>query len=158
MHSNSLGRQESCMDVAALSLRRSLSCAGLVIALLSHSTLSHAAFPDARNPPPAGWQGPVFKLSQSYPRTLPSISNPPWLHFDFTDPNQAPQYMGAVVNYCMQGNTASGFADVSRNTVRKWYHAPWLHDGPAGREFIHGMTRERPSRAGELGPLQTSTD
>jgi hypothetical protein len=40
--------------------------------------------------------------------------------------------------------------------VRKWYHAPWLHAGPSGREFIHGLTRERPSRPGELGPTQTN--
>src|SRR3954471_5904223 len=147
------------MDDVALGLRTSFGWTALVAtALFAHSPLTHAAFPDARNPPPAGWQGPVFKLSQSFPRTLPGISNPPWLRFDFTDPTQAPQYMAAVLNYCMQGNTANNFADVSRNSVRKWYHAPWLHDGPAGREFIHGMTRERPSRAGELGPLQTSTD
>ncbi|MFL6577693.1 MAG: hypothetical protein ACJ8MR_13825 [Povalibacter sp.] len=147
------------MDDVALGLRTSFGWTALVAtALFAHSPLTHAAFPDARNPPPAGWQGPVFKLSQNYPRTLPGISNPPWLRFDFTDPTQAPHYMAAVLNYCMQGNTANNFADVSRNSVRKWYHAPWLHDGPAGREFIHGMTRERPSRAGELGPLQTSTD
>jgi hypothetical protein len=123
---------------------------------LLSTSISEAAFPDARNPPPVGWQGPVFKLSQNYPKSLPGISNPPWMRFDFTDPVQAPQYMNAVLNYCMQGNTANGFADVGRNTVRKWYHAPWLHDGAAGREFIHGMTRERPSRVGELGPLHTT--
>lgn len=117
---------------------------------------SHAVFPDAHNLPPVGWTGPVFKLSQNYPTSLPSISNPPWMQFDFTNPTQAPQYMNAVLNYCMQGNTANNFADVSKNTVRKWYHAPWLHVGGAGREFIHGMTRERPSRVAELGPLQTS--
>jgi hypothetical protein len=118
--------------------------------------IARGAFPDAHNPPPAGWSGPVFKLSQAYPQSLPSISNPPWLQFDYTEPAQASQYLNAVLNYCMQGNTASNFADVSKNTVRKWYHAPWLHSGSAGREFIHGMTRERPSRVPELGPLQTS--
>lgn len=147
------------MDDVAFCLRRSCGYAGLLASLLlSFPALTHAAFPDARNPPPPGWQGPVFKLSQNYPRRLPTISSPPWMRFDFTDPAQAPQYMNAVLNYCLQGNTANNFADVGRNSVRKWYHAPWLHDGPAGREFIHGMTRERPSRAGELGPLQTSTN
>ena len=146
------------MDDFRSSLRRRLRWAGvLAITVLSHSTVTYGAFADARDPPPAGWQGPVFKLSQSYPRTLPSISDPPWLRFDFTEPAQAPQYMNAVLNYCLQGNTANNFADVGRNSVRKWYHAPWLHEGAAGREFIHGMTRERPSRPGELGPLHTST-
>jgi hypothetical protein len=117
---------------------------------------SEAAFPDARDPAPAGWQGPVFKLSQKYPRSLPRISNPPWMKFDFSDAQQAPQYLNAVLNYCLQGNTANHFADVSQNKVRKWYHAPWLHVGASGREFIHGLTRERPSRAGELGPLHVT--
>src|SRR5262249_12495473 len=31
-----------------------------------------AAFPDAHDPPPAGWNGPVFKLSQAYPQTAPA--------------------------------------------------------------------------------------
>jgi hypothetical protein len=56
----------------------------------------------------------------------------------------------------MEGNTADGFADVSANAVRKWYHAPWLHSTASGREFIHGMTKERPSAIGELGPAQTA--
>jgi hypothetical protein len=128
----------------------------LVAIAASAPLAAFAAFPDAHDAPPAGWTGAVFKLSQNYPRTLPGISKPPWLQFDFTQPAQAPSYMNAVLNYCMQGNTANNFADVSKNAVRKWYHAPWLHAGSAGREFIHGMTRERPSRVGELGPLQTS--
>lgn len=111
------------------------------------------------DPPPTGWTGPVFKLSQSYPATLPGLeplSKRRWRQFDFKNPAQAPQYLKAVLDYCLEGNTADNFADVSQNTVRKWYHAPWLHTTPRGREFIHGMTDERPSRAGELGPAQTN--
>jgi hypothetical protein len=130
-----------------------VTCALLALAM---TTPAYGAFPNARDLPPAGWTGPVFRLSQNYPRSLPSISNPPWLQFDFTNPQQAPRYMNAVLSYCMQGNTANNFADVSRNSVRKWYHAPWLHVGAAGREFVHGLTRERPSRPLELGPLQTT--
>jgi hypothetical protein len=44
---------------------------------------------------------------------------------------------------------------VQSNAVRKWYHAPWMHTGNAGREFVHGLTRERHSRPGELHPNQT---
>jgi len=40
--------------------------------------------------------------------------------------------------------------------VRTWYHAPWLHTGCFGREFVHGLTRERSSRSRELHPNQTS--
>jgi hypothetical protein len=137
-----------------IDLRKAARITSLLILALA-PPLACAAFPDARNPPPQGWTGPVFKLSQNYPQSLPGISNPPWLQFDFTNPTQAPQYLNAVLNYCLQGNTADNFADVSQNRVRKWYHAPWLHVGASGREFIHGMTRERPSRVGELGPAQT---
>jgi len=118
-----------------------------------------AAFPDAHDSPPAGWTGPVFKLSQQYPATLPDLepaTNRPWTQFDFTKPDDAPQYLRAVLNYCLEGNTANSFADVGANSVRPWYHAPWLHTTSSGREFIHGMTKERPSRPGELGAAQTS--
>jgi hypothetical protein len=117
-----------------------------------------ATFPDAHNPPPTGWTGPVFKLSQDYPTSLPPPEPPssrPWTQFDFKNPSQAQQYIQAVLAYCLEGNTASNFADVSENAVRTWYHAPWLHSGASGREFIHGMTKERSSRVGELGPAQT---
>lgn len=139
--------------------RNRLHCA-LVIASALAGTLwapyAAAVFPDARNPPPAGWTGPVFKLSQNYPQSLPSPGTRPWLSFDFRDPAQAPQYLQAVLNYCLQGNTANNFSDVSQNAVRKWYHAPWLHTGGSGREFIRGLTRERPSQPRELGPNQTA--
>ena len=118
-----------------------------------------AAFPDAHDPPPAGWTGPVFTLSQAYPVTRPTLeplSKRKWTQFDFKKPTEAPQYLQAVLDYCLEGNTANNFADVSANLVRKWYHAPWLHSTNSGREFIHGMTKERPSRPGELGPAQTA--
>jgi hypothetical protein len=131
---------------------------GLVIAAMCSVVLG-AAFPDAHNPPPQGWTGPVFKLSQAYPATLPNLeplSKRKWTQFDFKNPAQAPQYLQAVLDYCLEGNTANNFADVSANAIRKWYHAPWLHTTNSGREFIHGMTKERPSRVPELGPAQTA--
>jgi hypothetical protein len=110
------------------------------------------------DPPPTGWTGPVFKLSQNYPKTLPRLeplSKRRWRQFDFRKPVEAPKYLQAVLDYCLEGNTANNFADISQNAVRKWYHAPWLDTTPRGREFIHGMTDERPSRPLELGPAQT---
>jgi hypothetical protein len=117
-----------------------------------------AQFPDAHDPPPAGWTGPAFRLSQSYPATLPKLepaSKRCWAGFDFRDPAEAPNYLRAVLDYCFEGNSANTFADVGNNPVRKWYHTPWLHTGNGGREFIHGLTKERPSDPLELGPLQT---
>ena len=112
-----------------------------------------ANFPDARDEPPAGWTGPVFRLSQDYPATLPVLGDAPWLKLDFR--TQAVDYLNAVLGYALDGNTAVDFQGQD-NPVRKWYHAPWLHANPrSGREFIHGLTRERDSRPGELAPTQT---
>jgi hypothetical protein len=48
----------------------------LVGLAVSAGVVVEAAFPDAHNPPPAGWMGPVFKLSQSYPPRRSSGSTP----------------------------------------------------------------------------------
>jgi hypothetical protein len=61
----------------------------------------------------------------------------------------------------MEGNREVDWA-IQNNRVRAWYHTPWMHYGPNGREFMRGLTRERttPKPAepgkGELGPLQTT--
>jgi hypothetical protein len=110
-------------------------------------------FPDARDEPPAGWTGPVFRLSQNYPTTMPPVGPTPWLQLDFR--TQTMQYLKAVLAYDLEGNTAIDFRGQD-NVVRKWFHAPWLHADPrSGREFIHGLTLERQSRARELAPTQT---
>ncbi len=119
----------------------------------SHPSKAFGTFPDAHEMPISGWTGPVFKLSQTYPTVKPSSANLPWKSIDFK--TQSEQYGRAVLNYCLQGNTAIDF-DVANNTVRKWYHVPWMHWHDGGREFVHGMTRERTSRVGELAPTQTS--
>jgi hypothetical protein len=110
-------------------------------------------FPDARDEPPPGWTGPVFRLSQSYPTTMPALGDAPWLKFAFR--SQAVDYLKAVLSYTLEGNTAVDFQG-QNNPVRRWYHAPWLHANlRSGREFIHGLTRERDSRPGDLAPTQT---
>jgi hypothetical protein len=102
---------------------------------------------------PSGWMGPVFELSKDYPATLPTDPKP-WKSIDFK--TQPKAYIDAVLAYAREGNEAANWK-VQDNTIRKWYHAPGLlrkeTGGPtSGREFIHGLTRERPSRALELGP------
>jgi hypothetical protein len=122
-----------------------------------------ARFPSAHDEPPIGWSGPVFQLSQDYPDKLPPLEPAPWLHFDFR--TQSEQYLRAVLDYALEGNIEVDFRGQD-NQVRKWFHAPWLHADPMNegsdrpvraREFIHGLTRERSSRPGELAPTQTET-
>ena len=126
----------------------------LALLVLMQTELALAQFPDARDSPPAGWTGQVFKLKQDYPQTLPPTGSRPWTSISFkTRPND---YMKAVLAYVLEGNKEADFI-VQNNTVRGWYHAPWMHAGAAGREFVRGLTRERSSRPGELHPSQTGT-
>jgi hypothetical protein len=120
---------------------------------LGAAIATSAPFPNAHNSPPPSWTGKVFKLSQAYPTALPS-KQAPWEAFDFR--TQPEEYIRAVFKYALEGNVEADW-DVQSNQVRKWYHTPWLHAGPGGREFVRGMTHERTSRARELHPQQSST-
>jgi hypothetical protein len=95
----------------------------------------------------------VFTLSQDYPATKPSPNTLPWKTINFK--TKPAEYLGAVLQYCYEGNIDVDWAG-QNNAVRKWYHAPWLDKGNKGREFIHGMTRERTTPALRLHPNQTS--
>jgi hypothetical protein len=120
-------------------------------------------FPDSHDLVPPNWRGNVFRLSQQFPQTDPSKAVPaptyPWQALDFKA--QPAQYIKAVYDYVLEGNREVDWA-VQDNAVRRWYHAPWMHYGDKGREFVRGMTRERTMPApaqpgkGELGPQQTS--
>jgi hypothetical protein len=92
-------------------------------------------------------------LRQDYPSTPPPGETYPWKQFNFR--TQSLDYLRSVLNYAYQGNVAVDW-EVQKNTQRGWYHAPWLHFGNGGREFVRGMTRERSSRPRELHPQQTS--
>lgn len=112
------------------------------------------SFPDFGYEPPAGWTGPRFELSQDYPALPPPPEAVPWKAIDFTTDPEG--YLNAVRAYCLEGNLAVDFV-VQNNAIRKWYHAPWLHWGNNGREFVHGLTRERTSRRFELAATQDRT-
>ncbi|NVE00659.1 hypothetical protein [Massilia sp. BJB1822] len=130
---------------------------GLLVMLCLSGASNAANFPSSHDKVPAGWKGPVFRLSQAYPSKPPEESLP-WAAIDPTE--QPEQYAQAMYAYVLEGNVEAGWK-VQNNKVRKWYHVPWMHYGDSGREFIHGMTRERTTPApatpgkGELGPQQT---
>lgn len=124
----------------------------LALALLLTARNSFAIFPDARDSPPANWTGPIFRLSQNYPAVPPSEPLP-WKNYDFK--TQPVEYAKAVLSYAYEGNIEVEW-DGARNAVRKWYHAPWMHYGRQGREFVHGLTPERVSEPQELHSSQQS--
>jgi hypothetical protein len=112
-----------------------------VLATVLPATALAQAFPDFHEPaPPTGWTGPVFQLSQDYPSTRPQAETLPWKTINFK--TRPADYLNAVLNYCYDGNIAVDWRGQD-NPVRKWYHAPWLHSGDKGREFVRGTTRER---------------
>ena len=94
----------------------------------------------------------VFKLSQNYPQQLPTDHDQPWRKFNFK--SHPDEYLNAVLQYCYDGNVDVDWV-VQNNRKRAWYGAPWLHTSASGREFIHGLTSERNSRAGELSYNQS---
>lgn len=119
---------------------------------------------NANYPPPAGAKE-VFQLSQNYPKKI-TPEEYPWLKIEFV--NEPEKYMAAVLKYCLEGNIEVDFKG-QLNKIRKWYHAPWLHDDGKytdsadtlyignGREYIHGLTRERATPKDEMHPQQNTT-
>ena len=108
-------------------------------------------------PLPANWTGHVFALSQDYPASAPQDVQP-WLAFDPT--TQPGEYLKTVFDYFYDGNIlndAESSFDPKLNSKRMWFHAPWQDAATDTntREPIHGLTRERVSRAAELASQQT---
>jgi hypothetical protein len=131
-------------------MRTFTALASLMLLSLAQ-TVRAGIFPDFGYAPPAGWTGQRFELSQDYPTQLPHTEAVPWASIDFT--SQPKEYMAAVLQYAFEGNLEKDFV-VQANAVRKWFHAPWLHWGNNGREFVRGLTRERTSRRFELAATQ----
>jgi hypothetical protein len=111
-----------------------------------------AAFPDfGYMVPPSEYSGPVFQLSQNYPDTLPSTV-PAFLSVDYKKDWRG--WLEKAQDYCFEGNLDIDFR-IEKNPLRKWYHMPWQHTGPNGREGFHGLTQEAPVQAYQLAATQS---
>ena len=84
----------------------------------------------------------TFQLSSNYPTEMPETSRMPWERIDFK--KKPEQFMKEVLNYCWEGNEEVDFI-VQRNETRTWYHAPFLDQGYAGREPMHGLVMDNTS-------------
>jgi hypothetical protein len=112
-------------------------------------------FCDAQMPVPQQWRGVTFHLSQNYPTSLRPDAEP-WRAFD--PKVHSSDYLRAALGYFFEGQIDRNYElsfNPANNHVRTWYHAPWQDAGVNGREFVHGLTRERTSEAFELHPLQS---
>ena len=63
---------------------------------------------------------------------------------------QPEEFLDVVLDYAM-AQCGGDHVDWD-GTQCGWFHAPWMHEL---REPLHGLTRERSSRLGELHPSQT---
>lgn len=93
----------------------------------------------------------IFQLSQDFPVELSDQSCDDgfraWENLDFKTASK--EYMTEILKYAFEGNLEIDWR-VEENAVRKWAHAPWMHAGKYGREFVHGLTRERKTCRAEL--------
>lgn len=127
----------------------------------NHGRRGHR-YPDFGFMPPAHlYEGRVFRLSQDYPKQEPARAKIPAVSTrDFEEVKKNwKQYLLDIRAYCFNGNVAGGDVEddwrVEDNKVTRWYHMPWQHYGPNGREGIHGMTKEAPVQVRQLAWTQT---
>jgi hypothetical protein len=118
-------------------------------------------FPDfgqAFLPAPGQYTGRIFKLSQEYPQDKPAIEAAERKFLDIDYRKDWKAYILAVRDYIYEGNIEqAGVANdfyLEDNKVRRWYHVPWQHYGPHGREGVHGLTKEGPVNPLTLNPAQ----
>ena len=119
-------------------------------------------YPDFGFMPPANqYEGRVFVLSQDYPAERPDPDKaPPFCTGDFAAVTKDWRRFALDVRaYCFEGNLFGGDVEddwrVENNKERRWYHMPWQHYGPNGREGIHGLTKEAPVQPRQLAWSQT---
>ncbi len=91
-------------------------------------------------PIPTGHESdPRFKLSVAFPTQLPK-QRQPWEGLSFDSEWQ--KYLSAALDKAL-----SELDDdlLPKNVAGKteWFHVPWMDGGPRGREYSHGLTKER---------------
>jgi hypothetical protein len=94
-------------------------------------------------------------MSQDYP-TAPVIEAAPWSVFDFRKATEVEKYANAVLEYAYDGMLQATWRPEA-NPKRRWFHVPWMTAGRHPREFVYGMTDERPIAGPELGLKQGTT-
>lgn len=149
---------------------RRVACSAFPIALVvvfsaaqsdvAFSEEDFEAFPDFGFMLPASQRpdGDVFNLKHDYPRKKPSgLKRLPFLKIDFTKDWEG--YIQEVRDYCFEGNIPHW--NPFENSVRDWYHIPWLHPNSqtgfppnGGTEGFRGLIKEAPVSPYQLGPDQ----
>lgn len=109
-------------------------------------------------PSPSQYKDRIFTLSQKYPKAEPDKSErPDFLKINFKE--QWRDYLLAAQDYCFKENVLGGDVaddfDAALADKPTWFHIPWQHYGPSGREGVHGLTKEAPVQPQQLALSQT---
>lgn len=93
---------------------------------------------------------PRFKLRADFDQMRPQPENRPWKGMDISTEAGAIKFGQVVLDYFYDSmiidkvNLERNFDAASTAANKpKWCHMPWLNVGDAGRELIHGLTKER---------------
>src|SRR3954469_6059692 len=98
----------------------------VVASCVSASVAFATNWPSLDYSPPEGWNGPVFKLSQDYPPSLPAPEPPSVAKWVSIDPRtNSKGYLQAVLDYCYDGLEQVDFVPQSSHG-RKWFHVPFM--------------------------------
>lgn len=117
----------------------------IAVSLFPTTGAAQCVVPDYQLPPSDSSQK-TFELKLDYPderQDLDAFSTQTDFRTDWKE------YLMEVLAYSLDGHLETDFV-VQNNEVREWFHTPWLHAGHAGREYKHGLTRERTSQPEEL--------
>ncbi len=106
-------------------------------------------YPDFVSEVQENYSGSRFILSQNYPSSAVHEKYP-WDEFDFKKNNEAERYADSFLKYVYDGMIKSDWY-AEANSKHKWFHIPWMTTGKHPREFVHGLTDERPIIGPELG-------
>ena len=128
-------------------MSRTILFLGLILTcLLSGLGIAFAA-PDCVIPdynqqysvPPENAGDPKFKLSLAFPTQLPA-GPPPWGTHNFENDWQA--YLSSVLDQALS-ELDENLLPKDINGTPRWFHVPWMDGDTHGREFLHGLTKER---------------
>lgn len=147
----------------SITIAAALSLASASAGAQSYLLEQKVGFPDFGFMEPAGtYDGPVFVLKTDFPKEIPDL-DPEIAEILAIDFKKDPlKYVVALRDYAFKGNihggpVANDFVLQNNSAGIEWYHVPWQHWGPNGREGYHGLTREGPLGSQVLAPEQKRT-
>ncbi len=100
---------------------------------------------------------PRFKLRGDYSKYDIKPSDRPWKNIDITTQAGKEKFARDTLYFFFKGMAdQSPKADLNfraeKNKRTNWCHMPWLQVGEAGREVIHGLTKERDIESSTMYP------